>query len=234
MLYAIGAGSELVGDTDYCDYPPDAKSKAHVGGFRISYESVVALRPDLVVASDANRAAIGPLRSLHLSVFVIDPSSYQAVEQSLELLGHLSGREPGAAAVVARMEAARRAAARIAAGARTTPVVLPLIGANPLFAAGSGTFIADIVRLAGARDCVSAHGYVAYSREQAMADNPDFIMADSASRQVLLTDPALSTLAAVRGRRFFEVSDPDLIQRPGPRLALGLLEVARAVHGGYK
>ena len=232
MLFALGLGKSVVGDTTYCDYPPAAQRVAKIGDVVVNYEKVVALRPDLVVASDANSAAAMRLRQLGLPVFAIAPTSYTAVEQSLRTLGLLTNTLPRAKLVVAQMEAARAFAVRAARRDPRRPRVLPVVGTGPLYVAGQGTFIGDLIAQAGGQSTVAAvPGYAPYSKELALTHAPDFILADAASQAALEADLVLSHLSAVQKRRFVSI-DPDILNRPGPRLADALRQMARALHPG--
>jgi len=232
MLFALGLGKSIVGDTTYCDYPPAARNISKIGDVTVNYEKVVSLRPDLVVASDANTTAAARLRQLRVPVFAIAPTSYASVEQSLRSLGQLTGTLPRARLVVAGMEAARAYAARIAHRSPVKPRVLPAVGVTPLYVAGQGTFIGDLIAQAGGQNTVAAvSGYAPYSKELVLVHPPDFILADTASQAALEADPVLSRLPAVRSHRFISI-DPNILNRPGPRLADALRQLARALHPG--
>lgn len=232
MLFALGLGKSVVGDTTYCDYPPAARRVSKIGDVTVNYEKVVALHPDLIVASDANSAAAIRLRQLGLPVFAIAPTSYAAVEQALRILGQLTRTEPRARQIVGTMEAARAYAAQSAHRDHHQPRVLPVVGANPLFVAGQGTFIGDLIVQAGGQSTVGGvPGYASYSKELALTHPPDLILADAASQAALQADPVLKHLPAVRNRRFVSI-DPNLLNRPGPRLADALRQLTRALHPG--
>lgn len=230
MLFALGLGKSVVGDTTYCDYPPAARRISKIGDVTVNYEKVVALRPELIVASDANSTAAVRLRQLHLPVFAIAPTSYMTVEQSLRKLGQLTGTLPRAQSIVASMETARLFAAHAAQRDRHHPTVLPIIGVSPLYVAGRGTFINDLIAQAGGQSTVAAiSGYAPYSKETALVHSPDFILADAASQAALEADPVLSHLPAVHNRHFISI-DPNILNRPGPRLADALRQLTRALH----
>lgn len=234
MLFALGLGPSVVGDTVYCDYPAAARKVAKIGDVNVSYERVLALRPDLIVASDANRTATLRLGQLRLPVFVIAPTSFTATESSLRLLGAATGRELQAEAVIGKMEAQGRLAAKIAAHDLRRPRVLVVVGVAPLWTAGHGTFIDDILRRAGGINAAGGvNGYAPFSKEQALAHPPDYILAGAAEQAALRADPVLRGLAAVRWGRFFSVAS-DTLDRPGPRLADALVQVSHALHPGVK
>jgi len=236
MLFALGLGARVVGDTTYCDYPAAARTKVKVGDVNVNYEKVISLKPDLIVASDANNTAATRLTQLHQSVFFLALTSFGAVEQSLRLLGQATGSERQAQAVIGQMERKRRAAALLAAhDAAHRPRVLIVVGVSPLWVAGSETFMSDVVvRAGGVNAAAGVPQYAPYSREAVLAHPPDVILADAKTAAAFRADPVLRAIPAARAGRFVSVADPNALTRPGPRLADALLQVARALHPGAK
>ncbi len=233
MLFALGLGKAVVGDTVYCDYPPAAKAITKIGDVNTSYEKVLALRPDLIVAdSIANARAVARLTALHLPVLAVAPTSLSAVETCLRQIGAQTGTSKQADAVVGQMEHKARLAARIAAAdTRPRPRVLVVIQTNPLWTAGSGSFMDDLITRAGGINIGRAvPGYGPFSKEQVLANSPDVILGDSSVAPAFRTDPLLRRLPAVLRGRVYSLP-PDLTSRPGPRLADGLVLVAQALHG---
>ena len=233
MLFALGLGKSVVGDTVYCDYPPAAKAIAKIGDVNTSYEKVLALRPDFIVAdSTANARAIARLTALHQPVLAVAPTSFLAVETSLRQIGERTGTIKQANAVVAQMEHKAREAAQIAAAdRRPRPHVLIVIQVNPLWTAGGGTFMDDLVQRAGGVNIGEAvQGYGTLSKERVLAAPPDVILGDPSAAPAFRADPLFGHLAAVRQGRVYSLPS-DLTSRPGPRLADGLVLVAKALHG---
>ena len=233
MLFALGLGKFVVGDTVYCDYPPAAKAIAKVGDVNTSCEKVLALRPDLIVAdSTANARAVARLLALRQPVLAVAPVSLAAVETSLRQIGARTGTARQAGAVVAQMEHKARLAAQIAAAdKRPRPRVLIVIQVSPLWTAGGGTFMDDLVTRAGGVNLGQAvRGYGPFSKEKVLANAPDVILGDPSTAPAFRTDALLSHLSAVRGGCIYALP-PDLTSRPGPRLADGLVLVAKALHG---
>jgi len=229
-LFALGLGKRIVGDTTYCTFPPAAKAVAKIGDVRVNYEAVIALRPDLVVASDANRASAPRLTSLGLRVFVIAPTSYEGVAASVRLLGQVTGTQAQAARIASHMEQVRQIAITRAARDKKRPAVLAVLGLNPLFVAGRGTFIGDLIGDAGGiNSAAGVNGYAAFSKEQLLAHPPDYILADARAQTALRADPTLRDLGAVRAGHWINM-DPDVLNRPGPRLADALEELSRTLH----
>ncbi len=232
MLFALGLGGRVVGDTTYCDFPPAAKAIAKVGDVNTSDEKVLALHPDLIVADGvANARAVARLTRLHLPVLAVTPTSLSSVEDSLHQIGARTGTAVRANVVIGQMEHKIRLAAQIAAADhRPRPRVFVVVQTAPLWTAGRGTFMDDLVTRAGGVNVGSAiSGYGTFSKEQLIIHPPDVILGDTTTQAALLADPLLRRLPAVRAGRIYAL-DPDLTSRPGPRLADGLVSVARAIH----
>ena len=232
MLFALGLGKFMVGDTVYCDYPPAAKAIAKIGDVNTSYEKVLALHPDLIVADAvANGRAVARLTQLHQTVLAVSPTSLAAVETSLRQIGRRTGTGKQAEAVIGEMERKGRLAARIAAADhRPRPRVLIVVQTSPLWTAGAGTFMDDLVTRAGGINLgASVHGYGTFSKELVLVHPPDVILGDPTVGAAFRTDPRLGRLPAVRAGRFYALPG-DLTSRPGPRLADGLVLVAKALH----
>lgn len=230
ILYALGLGNKVVADTVNCDYPPAAKTKPHIGDMNINIEAVVALRPDLVVGDSVwNARDVARLRQLGLNVYAPHPTSIEDVESELHDLGRITGTSRQADRVVGEMQAKVMLARRLAASNKRKPRVLCLVGYNPLYVAGPGTFVGEIVSIAGGANVVTTAGFPSYSKEAAIAAQPDIIFCGADDARRIAQDPAWQVVPAVRERHVYTVPS-DLLDRPTPRLADGLVQVARLIH----
>jgi iron complex transport system substrate-binding protein len=227
-LFALGAGDQVVGVTDYCTYPPATATKRRVGGMiNPSIETIVGMMPDLIVVSmEGNmREDFKRLTSLAIPVFVTNPRTLADIRRSLEQLGRLTGQDANAALLNDTL-LARENAVRARAGS-VHPRVLFFVSLQPLMAVGRNTFLNELLRIAGAENLAARTSgtYPAYSREAVLQDNPDiiFLTADIMpdSTELLRLFPEWRTLAAVRAGGVTAV-DPDLVTRPGPRAVNGL------------
>ena len=235
IAYAIGGGSKMVGGTSYDDYPEEAKSLAKVGDFsNPSIEKIVALEPDLVLAAGGIQAGLrSKIEKLGMQVFVVDPTTYDGVMEDITELGQLMGLEAGAAKVVADMTAAKeKAQARVASLDR--PATFIEVYSKPLMTAGKGTFIDDLVTLAGGTNIGAAAGpgFPNFSSEVLVQDDPAVYVAMAGSQSTpgaIAKRPGYSGLAAVKDGKVYVIDD-NLIARPGPRLALGLEQLAAMIH----
>ncbi len=233
MLFALGLGKLVVGDTVYCNYPAAAQKIAKIGDVNTSYEKVLALKPDLIVADAvANSRAVTRLKQLRQPVFAVRPTTFSGVEDSLRQLGAQTGTSRQAAQVIAGMEHKAALAARLTAqDGRPKPRVLIVVQTAPLWTAGHGSFLDDLVTRAGGINIgQSVPEYGAFSKERILALPPDVVLGDASVEAAFRADPFLRRLAAVRLGRFYALP-ADLTSRPGPRLADGLLLLAKALHG---
>jgi len=229
-LFAIGAGPRVAGVTDFCNYPPEAATRKHVGGMiNPSLEAIVALEPDLIVLSmEGNmRADFERLTTLGAPVFVTNPRTLEGIYRSLEHLGTLTGCADSARTLVASLRARARAV-RDAAKGKPPATLLTIVSVAPLMCAGEHTFIDELLAAAGGANLArrASGTYPAYSREQVIADDPEaiIVMSDALPREKSLVDvfPEWATLSAVRRQRVYRM-DGDILSRPGPR-AIDALE----------
>jgi iron complex transport system substrate-binding protein len=236
-VFVLGEGDRLVGVTDYCDFPPAATRKPRVGGISTpSFEAVLTLRPDLVLAtSESNYAEhVERLASLGMAVYVIRPVDFESVLESIERIGAVLGRAAAARAHVASMRRDADAIGRAVAGA-PRPRVLYVVWPNPLIAPGRGTLITELLRRAGGESVTGAEPlpYPRLSLETVVERRPDRIIVGRHGREtveeLLRGWGALTAVAAVREGRVDAV-DGDLVHRPGPRMIEALRALARALH----
>jgi iron complex transport system substrate-binding protein len=237
ILFTIGAQDRLVGVTDFCDYPPAARRKPRVGGMLApSLEGMVALRPDLVVATTSgNREeTFDQLARLGIPVFLVNPVSVADVLDLLSRLGRLTDRTDAADhAVAALRERIQAVGARVAA--RPRPRVLYVLWPDPLVVPAHGALVSELISLAGG-DSVTAdggQGYPRYSMEAALARNPDvIILASHGSERSPLERSKwerFTRVPAIAAGRLYTV-DGNLMHRYGPRMVDGLEMLARLIH----
>ncbi|MGQ9455541.1 MAG: ABC transporter substrate-binding protein [Armatimonadota bacterium] len=229
ILYALGLGSRIVGVTRYCDYPPIARKKPKVGNARINPEAVVALKPDLVVAHAVlNSLVISQLEKLGLTVFAVNPCTIAEVARDIRTLGKITARPKTAEKVASALELKVK---RISNSCVKRPIrrVLVVIQSNPLWVAGPKTFVDEMIRIVHAKNIAfdARPGFVTFSKELAIARNPDVIITGVRSDLVyFLRSAEWRSTNAVKHRRVYLV-DSAILVRAGPRLADGLEVLAK-------
>jgi len=242
ILYAIGAGSLLVGRDDLSDYPQEAQKLASVGGSMGKYnlEEIAKLQPDLVLASDLNTPEqIKALEDLKITVFVLsNPTKLEGLYTNLETVGKLTGHSTEASKLSADLQAREKAVSAALANVKDRPKVFyELDATDPAkpFTAGANTFIDLLITQAGGAN-IGANlkgDYPQVSQEELLAQNPDIILLGDAAYGTtpdkVAARPGWSIIKAVKNNQVFAVDD-NLISRPDPRLLDGLETLAKLIH----
>jgi iron complex transport system substrate-binding protein len=237
-LFAVGVGDRLVGDTDFCDYPPEAKKKAHIGGpISPNIEAIAALHPDLVVATrEINRQeSVYSLERLGMPVYVTDPQSVEQVLTSTERLGELLGASETARLLTANVRRRLGELDHRLAGLPSKNVLM-VVWLDPLISVGRNTFMDDALRHAGAHSVIdSPQSWPTIDLEQVVRLQPQYLIISNDNKQQVQRElaefqrrPAWRQLDAVRNRRFIVLSDA--LSHPSPRLVDGIEQLARALY----
>ena len=236
IVFAVGAGDRLVGDTTYCDFPAEAKAIAKVGDtLHPSLERIIALKPQLVLVSTASQLEVftHELENQRIAVFVTDPHDLAGVFHSIEQVGQLLGQGEQAKLLVQKLRG--RSDAVEAAVSKVSPVrIFYQLSAEPLYTAGRDAFVTDLIRRAGGISVTAqvSGAWPKYSAESALAAKPDAIIlptGGSMGEGNSTIAEALRGSPAVKQGRVYKINDDHLV-RPGPRAIDGLEEMARAIH----
>ena len=237
-IYALGLEGRLAGDTDYCDTPPAAKSKPHVGSLlNPSIEAIVALHPDLVLATTSiNRGeTVDALGRLGIAVYTSDSRTVREMLDSIALMATLLGAEARGAALVTKLRA-RLDLLETRLADRPPVHVLFVVWEDPLITVGQNTFIADALRWAGAESVVlSNQNWPRLSFEEVVRLEPDYILFSgphTGSGTLPLADlrsrPGWKGLGAVRLGHVVSLSEE--VARPSLGLIDAIEQLARELH----
>lgn len=239
ILFAVGGADAVVGVTEFCNYPAAASSKAKVGGFSgktVSIETIVSLKPDLVVVSlGMHQKVASLLDGVGVAYFMTEPRNIREAREDIVKIGTLVGRRKEAEAVAADMVSRVDAVARAVRGL-PAPVVFWELWDDPLMSAGGGTFVGEAIELAGGKNAFSdaAEQWPMVSVEQLIVRKPEWILSgddhgDRLSLEAVSKRPGWSVLPAVRAGRIATV-EADCVNRGGPRLADAVEQIARILH----
>ena len=151
ILFALGLGDKVVGVTDYCNYPPEAKTKTSIGGYStVSVEKVIAQKPDLIVASYGNGAdAVNQLDALNRTVITLNPTNVTGVLDDIAMIGYATGTEDNAMALVTSLRARIDVVEHNASAMTDHPKVAHVVWNDPLYVSGNGTFQDELITMAG-------------------------------------------------------------------------------------
>jgi iron complex transport system substrate-binding protein len=233
ILFALGLGEKVVGVTDWCDHPLEALDKEKVGSYDTpDIEKIVALTPDLIlVAYGTTMDVINNLVGLGLTVFGIKTTDLDDVLDDIKTVGEITDKEVEAQALTSEMAAGIKAVTDKTSELEERPRVFYIVWHDPLWTAGSGTFIHELIEKGGGVNiCQNLTGYTTISIEEVVARNPEVIITSEWSFEWARneTGPLTSTNASQSGRIY--TCDDNLVQRPGPRLVDGLEWFAYFIH----
>jgi iron complex transport system substrate-binding protein len=233
ILFALGLGDKVVGVTDWCDYPPEALGKEKVGSYDTpDIEKIVALNPDLIlVAYGTTMEVINSLVGLGLTVFGIKTTDLDDLLNDIRRIGEITDKELEAQALTSEMAVGIQAVTNQTEELEQRPKVFYIVWHDPLWTAGSGTFIHELIEKAGGVNiCQNITGYTTINLEEVVAHDPEIIITSEWSYDWARneTGPLASTNASQEGRIY--TCNDDLVQRPGPRLVEGLEWFAYFIH----
>lgn len=235
ILFALGLDAKVIGVDSYSNYPAAALKKTKVGSPQTpAVEMIVSLRPDLVIIGDlSDKSLTDRLGRLGIPVLGLAPDNLVGVYNAIETIGKVCGADQPADALIAKMKNQTTAVVATVKKASTKPSVLVEIWPDPLYSAGPGSFMDELVTLAGGKNIAAdaKSAWPVLSLETVVARNPDVIITTQPLNNSIATKAksALAGTKAVQAGRIVMV-DQDAISRPGPRLTEALLDVARALH----
>ena len=238
IIYDLGQEKRLVGATQFSTYPSEAESLPRVGSYiRLDIEKIISLKPDLCLATkDGNpKHIIDKIVSLGIPVYVINPRNLQQIMDAITSLGSLLHAKQAAAELVIKMEKRiGQVQARVKKGNRK-PRVFFQIDAEPLFSAGTNTFIHELIELAGGINTTAGEvSYPRYSWEDIILLQPEIVLISSMAgglepEYLVKSWKRWALLSAVKNNQIYVV-DAELFDRPTPRLVDGLETIAAIIH----
>lgn len=237
ILYELQLGERIVGVTEYCNYPEEALSKPKMGDFsNPNIELIVDAEPDIVfVAAGVQMELIERFEQLGITVFCIDATSVDQVIKNISMIGDIMGVPEITKSLTDDMQERVDYVVEKVKD-QTRPVVFFEVWDEPLMSAGPGTFIDSIIALAGGINLAGDADtqFPQLSMEILFERDPAVYIAvymanDSRKAGDIKSRPGYQTLTAVQTNRVHTIED-DLVTLPGPRVVLGLEEIAKVIH----
>lgn len=237
LLYALGLGESVAGVDDYSNYPEAAKQKPQVGSFnQTNIEKIVSINPDLVLAAGlTSKQLLTTLEARGLTIVVLNPSNLVGVTANMKLLGQITNVAAKSDAAVGDFLKKLEDVAVKVKGATAKPRVFYELDPT-LFTVGPGSFIDDMIQKAGGQNIVTdaANPYPQLSQEVVITKDPEVILlgddtGGTDSPEKILARPGWSGITAVKNKRIVPIN-ADLVNRPGPRAALGVEALAKALY----
>lgn len=242
ILFALGAGAQVVGRDEFSNYPAEVSSLPGVGGSmgKYNFEQIAALNPDLVLAGAINTPEqVKALEDLGLTVYVLaNPDDLEGMYKDLQTVGELTGKTTEAQQLSQSLQERVAAVEAKIAQVQTRPIVFyELDGSTPdkPWTSGPNTFISKLIAQAGGQNVGDAleSDWAQISQEALIAQNPALILLGDAAygmtAEQVAQRPGWDVIAAVQNGRVLPFDD-NLVSRPGPRLVDGLETLARLIH----
>ncbi|CAI9395700.1 Vitamin B12-binding protein [Bacillus sp. T2.9-1] len=243
IVFALGLGDELVGVSDYDNYPKEAAEKEKVGGMEFNVEKIISLNPDVVLAhaSSAHNSTEGlqQIRDAGIDVVVVnDATSFEDVYKGMEMIGQATGAETEADKLVADMKeklAAIKDKAAAISDSDQKSVYIEVSGEPSIFTTGTNTFMQEMLDTINAKNIISEEGWIQVDQEAVIAANPDAIIttygaySETSPIDQISSRKGWEEIKAVKEKQIVDV-DSDMVTRSGPRLVEGVEAVAEAVY----
>lgn len=225
LLFELGAGEKIVGRTDYCNYPGEAAGIPSVGSIDVpSIEAIVALKPDLVIASSIfTESTYDALTELGITVVVFhEEYDIDGVQEMIRSIGEIVNRKESAEELTEDMnERIDIIAESVKGKERPTVYYAVSFGEYGDYTAGGDTFVHRLIEKAGGDNIAADVAGWSFSVEKLIEADPDVILVNQYMIEAFLTTEPYSGLSAVKAGRVYGV-DPDLLERQGYRNAEGI------------
>jgi iron complex transport system substrate-binding protein len=237
MIYDLGLGKKLVGNTKYCDYPDEAKKVTKIGDMlTFNFEKIVSLKPDIVFITVAGntKETYDKFRELGIKIFVSNPTSYEGIKKTYLDLGKIFRIEDEAKKKVAGWDLIIDSVSSAAKKFQQQSVMF-LVDLKPAMLAGKNTFLHQYLNFCGLKNIAedSPMNYPMISREDILRRNPDYIIYMAGKDETISTIknayPEWKQLKAAKNNRIILV-DRDLYPRPGPRFVVALKDLFTRLH----
>jgi iron complex transport system substrate-binding protein len=241
IAYALGLDKEIVGVSDFDNYPKDTLKKEKIGGEQFNTEKIIGLKPDLVLAhaSSASIAkdALQQLRDAGIAVLVIpNAQNFEQVYSSIDMIGKATGETNKAAAVIKGMKDQLAAIkAKAASIKQKKKVYIEVAPAPDIYTTGKNTFMDEMLTTINADNIASdQQGWVKVDQEAIIQKNPDVIITTYGyyvknPAQQVLSRKGWENVNAVKNKQVIDVNS-DLVDRPGPRIVEGVEALAKAIY----
>lgn len=241
ILFALGAGDQIIGVTRYCDYPKEARKKEKIGGMiDLNLEKINAMNPDLIIGFRGNPLRIlKRLRNFHLPVFVLEMgTNIESIFPLIEKIGTITLKEKKAEILIQFLKKKYEKIQSALQCVQHKPKVFFLLHGRGLWTCGKDSFLDDLARKAKGVNIAGKipRKWLVYNREELIHKNPEVIIILSKSQKQfsnvkkwIKEEAYLEGIRAVVEENIYFL-DENLATRPGPRLIDALTELARLLH----
>lgn len=240
IAFALGLGEEVVGVSDFDNYPEEATTKEKIGGMEINIEKIISLQPNLVLAHASalnGTEGLQQLRDAGLTVLVInDAQNFDQVFESIAMIGKATGETKNADELIKEMKDKLAEIKTKAEGIKEKKKVFVEVSPAPeVYTTGKNTFMDEMISIINAENIANdQEGWIKIDQEAIIDKNPDVIITtygfytENATEQVLARQ-GWENVKAIKNKQVIDV-DSDTVTRSGPRIVEGVEELAKAVY----
>ncbi|GAA0324247.1 ABC transporter substrate-binding protein [Bacillus carboniphilus] len=243
IAYALGAGEQVIGVSDFDNYPEEVMEKEKIGAMEINLEKIISLQPDLVLAhastADSTSEGLQQLRDAGAHVVIVNnATSFEDVYTSIEMIGIATGYSEKASEIVNSMkqEVALIKEKATSITAENRKKVFVEVGAEPeIYTTGTGTFMHEMLEAIGAENVAAdVAGWQPMTEEAIIEKNPDVVVITYGyytpdAVETVLSRDGWEQVTAITNKHVVDVHS-DLVTRSGPRLIEGVKALAKAVY----
>nr|WP_246000592.1 ABC transporter substrate-binding protein [Brevibacillus panacihumi] len=241
ILFALGLGEQVVGVSDYDDYPAEAKEKPKVGGVvKPNEEAILSQSPDLVVGGiSMDKQVAEKMQSLGLPMYITHPSSVEDIMNNILTMGQITNRQVQAEEIVAGMKADIARVTEAVQNVKPEEMKKVYLEFAPGWTVGKGEFMDELITIAkGVNIAADTQGWNQINEEKILQENPDVILYASGMtdektgkklEQIIQSRSGWNTITAIKEEKLYGM-DENMLSRPGPRITKGLIEVAKAIY----
>jgi iron complex transport system substrate-binding protein len=239
IAFALGLGDEIVGVSNFDNYPEEVSTKEKIGDLNVNIEKVISLQPNLVLAHASTDLGEGlqQLRDSGITVLVVnDAQTFDQVYDSIAMIGKATGATKEADDLTKDMQAKlgeiKDKAAKITDKKK---VLVEVSGAPDIFTTGKNTFMDDMISIINAENIANdQEGWIKIDEEAMITRNPDVIITtygfyDDKAVEKVLSRVGWENVNAIKNKQVIDV-DSDRVTRSGPRIVEGVEELAKAVY----
>ena len=233
ILFALGLDEEIVGVTEYCNYPEAALDKEKVGGYStVDVERVIELEPDVVFGEAGHEEFAQQLTDAGIPVVLFKATTLDIMMDDIELIGKVTGKEEEATTLVSDLESRVSVISSSTANIENKKKVFYVLWGDPLMSAGPGTFIDEVITTAGGINIAGEadSAWPMFDMEWLIDNDPDVIIlgphgSSGMSKEDIMSNENWATISAVQNEQIYVMSDAVIILRPGPRIVDAVEEV---------
>lgn len=238
ILFALGSGEDIVGVDAFSTYPAEAMEKEQVGDYSgFDIEKVISLEPTVVFAGNTlQQDQIDTLVALDINVLPVEPTGFEDITASILEIGSVVGKESEAKALTDSMTETIESIQNNENIPEDRPTIYYVMGIGEYgnWTSGEGSFINKAMEIAGAECVTNGPGmaeWMDYPLEDLILADPDILIVSQYVMEAdLLADPTYAELTAVKEGNYCFIN-PDLIERPGPRIVDALEQIQDFIIG---